>query len=173
MFVDRRWGNRILWNTKDQQNLDWYGLSSGTLHADDWGSRFRCNVGQYLPGYVVQHPRKQLSSYTSPWEPKISPGFNFLLNAVLSPPCPDFLTHLPLYTVLLFTDMAPVYIAVCIKQLVQTKRCGLMSLLRHKTSYGILPVTSEKEKRRKGILYKWWVQQEGEELAATVFKILS
>jgi hypothetical protein len=30
------------------------------------------NVGQLLPDYTVQHPRRQPSSYSSPWEPEIS-----------------------------------------------------------------------------------------------------
>jgi hypothetical protein len=31
------------------------------------------NVGQYLPDYTVLHPKRHPSSYSSPWEPHISP----------------------------------------------------------------------------------------------------
>jgi hypothetical protein len=33
--------------------------------------KFLWNVGQYLPGYRTQHPRKQPSSCASPWGPEI------------------------------------------------------------------------------------------------------
>jgi hypothetical protein len=39
---------------------------------DDGGSKLLCNVGQYLPDYTLQHPRRQPSSYTSPWVHAIS-----------------------------------------------------------------------------------------------------
>jgi hypothetical protein len=32
------------------------------------------NVGKLLPDYAVQQPRRQSSSYSPPWEPKISPS---------------------------------------------------------------------------------------------------
>jgi hypothetical protein len=43
---------------------------------DDGGSKHFWNVGHYLPDYTVQHPRRQPSSYSSPWEPKILPSFD-------------------------------------------------------------------------------------------------
>jgi hypothetical protein len=32
------------------------------------------NVGQLLPDHMAQHPRRQSSSYSLPWEPEISPS---------------------------------------------------------------------------------------------------
>jgi hypothetical protein len=39
----------------------------------DGGSKYLWNVGNLLPDYTAQQPRKQLSSYSPPWEPEISP----------------------------------------------------------------------------------------------------
>jgi hypothetical protein len=45
-----------------------------TYCPDDEGSKHLWNVGQFLPNYTAQHPRRQSSSY-SPWEPEISTTF--------------------------------------------------------------------------------------------------
>jgi hypothetical protein len=42
-----------------------------THRPNDGGSKLLWNVGQYLPDYTVLHPRRQPSSYSSPWEPRI------------------------------------------------------------------------------------------------------
>jgi hypothetical protein len=39
---------------------------------DDGGSELLWNVGKYIPDYTAQYPRRQSSSYSSPWEPEIS-----------------------------------------------------------------------------------------------------
>jgi hypothetical protein len=39
----------------------------------DGGNKLLWNVDQSLPDYMVLHPIWQLSSYSSPWEPQISP----------------------------------------------------------------------------------------------------
>jgi hypothetical protein len=39
---------------------------------DDGGSKGLWNVGKLLPDYTAQQPRRQLSSYSPPWEPEIS-----------------------------------------------------------------------------------------------------
>jgi hypothetical protein len=36
------------------------------------GSKHLWNVGKLLPDYRAQHPRRQPSSYSPPWEPEIS-----------------------------------------------------------------------------------------------------
>jgi hypothetical protein len=38
---------------------------------DDGGSKDLWNVGKLLPDYTVLQPRRQPSSYSSPWEPQI------------------------------------------------------------------------------------------------------
>jgi hypothetical protein len=53
-------------------------LSSGTLFLVVVDIDRRChyhswNIGQFLPDYMAQHPRRQPSSYLSPWETDISP----------------------------------------------------------------------------------------------------
>jgi hypothetical protein len=45
---------------------------SGNHYPDDGGSKFFWNTGQYLPDYMVLHPRRQQSSYLPLWEPQIS-----------------------------------------------------------------------------------------------------
>jgi hypothetical protein len=40
---------------------------------DDGGNKHLWNVDQCLPYYTAQHPRRQSSSYSTPWEPEISP----------------------------------------------------------------------------------------------------
>jgi hypothetical protein len=39
---------------------------------DDGSSKHLWNVGQFLWDYTAQHPRRQSSSYSPPWGPKIS-----------------------------------------------------------------------------------------------------
>jgi hypothetical protein len=39
---------------------------------DDGGSKHLWNVSKLLPDYTAQQPRRQPSSYSTPWEPKIS-----------------------------------------------------------------------------------------------------
>jgi hypothetical protein len=41
---------------------------------DDGNSKHLWNVGIHLPHYTEQYPRKQPSSYSSPWNPEISPN---------------------------------------------------------------------------------------------------
>jgi hypothetical protein len=52
------------WDFKFSRRRVWRWLSSGMLshHPDDGGSKDFWNVGQYLPVYTVQHPRRQPSS---------------------------------------------------------------------------------------------------------------
>jgi hypothetical protein len=42
--------------------------------VDVRGSKHLRNVGQVKPDNTAQHPRRQSSSYSSPWETEISPG---------------------------------------------------------------------------------------------------
>jgi hypothetical protein len=44
-----------------------------TYRPVDGGSKLLWNVGECLPDYTAQHPRRQPPSYSSPWEPEISP----------------------------------------------------------------------------------------------------
>jgi hypothetical protein len=39
-------------------------------------SKHLLNVGKLLPDYTEQHPKRQSSSYSPPWEPEISPSIN-------------------------------------------------------------------------------------------------
>jgi hypothetical protein len=39
---------------------------------DDGGSKHLWNVGEFLPDYTAQHPRRQSPLYSSPREPEIS-----------------------------------------------------------------------------------------------------
>jgi hypothetical protein len=58
--------------------VDWLLRGSFDLHhyrPDDGGSKLLWNVGHLLPDFTVQHPRRQSSSYSLPWEPEISPSF--------------------------------------------------------------------------------------------------
>jgi hypothetical protein len=43
-----------------------------TDHPADGGSRHLWNVGQFLPDYMTEDPRRKSSSYSSLWEPQIS-----------------------------------------------------------------------------------------------------
>jgi hypothetical protein len=53
----------------------WRVRSSCCLHQGvDGGSNNFWNVGKLLPDYISQHPRRQPSSYSPPWEPEISRG---------------------------------------------------------------------------------------------------
>jgi hypothetical protein len=47
-------------------------------HPDDGGIKHLWNVGQFLPDYMVQHPQKQSSAHSSPWEAEISPLIKFI-----------------------------------------------------------------------------------------------
>jgi len=46
-----------------------------------WGAVSRnnhvSNIGQCVPDYMAQHPRRQPSWYSTPWEPDISMSFSF------------------------------------------------------------------------------------------------
>jgi hypothetical protein len=44
------------------------------MGPDDSGSKHHWNIGKLLPDYMVQQPRRQLSSYSLLWEPEISPN---------------------------------------------------------------------------------------------------
>jgi hypothetical protein len=46
---------------------------------DDEGSKNLWNVGKLLPDYTMQHPRRQSTSQSPPWEPEISPDCCSLL----------------------------------------------------------------------------------------------
>jgi hypothetical protein len=48
-------------------------------HPDDGGRKRLWNVSQFLPDYVVQHPRRQSFSFLLSWEPEISPGFDLFV----------------------------------------------------------------------------------------------
>jgi hypothetical protein len=50
----------------------WRWLSSWMLCPDDGGSKHLWNVGQFLPDYAAQQPRRQSSSFSLPWEPETS-----------------------------------------------------------------------------------------------------
>jgi hypothetical protein len=45
---------------------------SDEYHPDDGGSKHLWNIRKLLPDYTAQHSRRQSSSYSPPWEPKIS-----------------------------------------------------------------------------------------------------
>jgi hypothetical protein len=55
------------------------------VRLDDRGSKNLWNVGKSLPDYTAQHPRRQSSSYSQPWEREIS-----LVIYVLSWKTPSF-----------------------------------------------------------------------------------
>jgi hypothetical protein len=65
---------------------------SGTIcphhQGDDGGSKHIWNVCKLLPDYTVQHHRRQSSSYSPPWKPKISsdPSWSIKCNGFLEPP---------------------------------------------------------------------------------------
>jgi hypothetical protein len=44
------------------------------VRPGDGGSKHIWNVGQFLKDCTAQHLRRQPSSYSSPWEPEISPA---------------------------------------------------------------------------------------------------
>jgi hypothetical protein len=46
--------------------------SLGFIIPSTTSSKHLWNAGQLLPYYTAQHPRRQPSSYSSPWEPEIS-----------------------------------------------------------------------------------------------------
>jgi hypothetical protein len=46
-------------------------LAAVRNRSDDGGSTHLWNVGQFLPDYTAQHPRRRPSSYSLPWESKI------------------------------------------------------------------------------------------------------
>jgi hypothetical protein len=87
---------RHLFNDRPNDNPSWRWLSAGVLHRVGWyksndvwkvlevsinraiishdeGSKHLWNVGKILPDYTEQHPGRQSSSYSPPWEPQISP----------------------------------------------------------------------------------------------------
>jgi hypothetical protein len=47
-----------------------YCLTMG--RPDDGGSKYLWNVGKLLPDYTTQHPRRQPSASSPPWETEIS-----------------------------------------------------------------------------------------------------
>jgi hypothetical protein len=57
----------------------WIWLCSWMFHRpvypDDGGTKLLWKINQCLPDYTEQHPRRQPFSYSSPWEPQISPLF--------------------------------------------------------------------------------------------------
>jgi hypothetical protein len=56
-------------------SFQWRCVSSG-MNSDDRGSKLIWNVGQFQTDYTVQHLRRQSTSYSSLWEPEISPRFS-------------------------------------------------------------------------------------------------
>jgi hypothetical protein len=48
---------------------------------DDGGSKILWNIGKLTPDYTAQQPRRQPSSYSSPWEPEISQGMGWFCQA--------------------------------------------------------------------------------------------
>jgi hypothetical protein len=46
-----------------------------THRHDEGGSKYLWNVGELLPDYTAQQPRRQPSSYSPPWELQISLSF--------------------------------------------------------------------------------------------------
>jgi hypothetical protein len=52
--------------------LDWNFKKATTRRPDGADSKHLCNVGKLLPDDTAQQPRKQPSSFSSPWEPQIS-----------------------------------------------------------------------------------------------------
>jgi hypothetical protein len=55
-------------------------LCSLFFNPADGESRFLRNFTNFLPDYTASHPRRQYSSKSPPWEPKISHGFIFILS---------------------------------------------------------------------------------------------
>jgi hypothetical protein len=64
---DSYWQDGENFGFKQLSNERW--LSSGMLRPDDWGSRHLWNVVKLLPDYTAQHPRRQSSSFSPPWNP--------------------------------------------------------------------------------------------------------
>jgi hypothetical protein len=63
-------GRCVMWSGRYCPTFQWRFLPSS---SGPWrGSKHPWNVSQYLPDYTVQHPRRQPSSYSSPWEPEMS-----------------------------------------------------------------------------------------------------
>jgi hypothetical protein len=68
----------------------WRWLSSGMMRHVVW-QKLSCilihlllpslsrlwNVGHFVPDYIAQYPRRQISWYLSPWEPKMSLKFSW------------------------------------------------------------------------------------------------
>jgi hypothetical protein len=67
----------VLWNVAPCSLVEVYRRFRGGYYPhhrpDDGGSKHPWNVGRRIPDYKAQHPRRQLSSYSLPWEPEISP----------------------------------------------------------------------------------------------------
>jgi hypothetical protein len=57
-------------------------MSESDCRPDDGGSKLFWNVSQYQSDCLVQHPRRQLSSYLSPWESQISSLFRAVQNCL-------------------------------------------------------------------------------------------
>jgi hypothetical protein len=54
---------------------------SSVIHRpDDGGNKHLWNVGKFLPDNMAQRPRRQPSSYSSPWEPEISPNYEMFIH---------------------------------------------------------------------------------------------
>jgi hypothetical protein len=52
----------VLWDAAQCSLVDIDRRFRGTHHPNDRGSKIFWNVGQYLPDYTSQHPRRQPSS---------------------------------------------------------------------------------------------------------------
>jgi hypothetical protein len=46
-------------------------LKTASDRTDNGGSKHLLNVGQFLRDYTAQHPRRESSSYSPPWQPEI------------------------------------------------------------------------------------------------------
>jgi hypothetical protein len=66
LLMSVRYYHRIchsLWGFGFSRRREWWWLSPGMfLHPQDGGSKHLWNVGQFLPDYTAQHPRRQSSS---------------------------------------------------------------------------------------------------------------
>jgi hypothetical protein len=67
----------LLWNLKAYFRVHWIPTQSrnqNQINASsyDRNSMHLGKVGKLLPPYMAHHPRRQSSSYSPPWEPKIS-----------------------------------------------------------------------------------------------------
>jgi hypothetical protein len=68
----------VFWDGAPCRLLDIDRRFRGAHNPDDGGSKHLWNVGQFLPDYTAQHPRRQPSSFSPPWEPGITPDLNCL-----------------------------------------------------------------------------------------------